>query len=45
LEIDKREIDMNEFVSKIIGGMIIGAVGTLRDVPERWEKIEITVKR
>lgn len=45
MEIDKREIDLNEFVSKILGGMVIGAVETLRDIPEGWEKIEITVKR
>lgn len=45
LEVDGQEVDLNEFVSKIIGGMVAGAVGTLRGIPEKWGKIEITVER
>ncbi|MGD0978687.1 MAG: hypothetical protein ABR962_06045 [Candidatus Bathyarchaeia archaeon] len=45
LLVDGEEIDLNEFVEKIMGGMIVGAVASLRDVKKDWKKIEIAVTK
>jgi hypothetical protein len=45
LLIDDKEIDMNEFVVKILSGTIVGAVTSLRDIKKDWKKINITVTR
>ncbi|MCE8425094.1 MAG: hypothetical protein J5U17_04890 [Candidatus Methanoperedens sp.] len=44
LKIDGKDIPMNDFVKKILIGMITGAVGTLRDVNENWKSIDISIK-
>ena len=43
LLVDGKEIPLNEFVEKILGGSIVGAVTSLRGINENWEKIEIEV--
>ncbi|MCX8182360.1 MAG: hypothetical protein N3D12_04520 [Candidatus Methanomethyliaceae archaeon] len=43
--VDGREIPLNEFVNQILGGMISGAVMTLKGVNKEWETIEIRVER
>jgi len=45
LLIDGKEIDLNEFVTKILGGTIAGAVTSLRGIKKDWKKIEIEVTR
>jgi len=45
LTIDKEKIDLNEFVAKFMSGTIIGAVGSLRDIPENWQEIKIEIRR
>lgn len=45
LLVDGEEIDLNEFVEKILGGMIVGTVTSLRDVKKDWKKIEIAVTK
>jgi hypothetical protein len=45
LLVDGEEIDLNEFVEKILGATIVGAVTSLRDVKKDWKKIEITVTK
>ncbi len=45
LEVDGRRIPMNDFVRKIMCGMITGSVGVLRDVGEDWKTISISLKR
>jgi len=45
LLVDGEEMDLNEFVGKILGGTIVGAVTSLRDVKKDWKKIEITVTK
>ncbi len=45
LEVDGKEIPMNEFVSKILCGMIVGSVETLRGVGNEWKTINISIKR
>ncbi len=45
LEIDGEKIPMNEFVSKILCGMIVGSVETLRGVGNEWKTINIGIKR
>ena len=44
LRIDGKEIPLNEFVEKIIGGAVVGAVSSLKGIKEDWEKIEIEIK-
>ena len=43
--VDGKEIPLNEFVSRIIGGMVIGAVISLRGIKEDWTRIEIEVTK
>lgn len=45
LLVDGEEIDLNEFVAKILGGTIAGAVTSLRGIKKDWKKIELTVTR
>jgi hypothetical protein len=45
LEIDGKKIPMNEFVSKILCGMIAGSIETLRGVGNEWKTIDIGLKR
>jgi hypothetical protein len=43
LKVDGQDIPLNEFVEKIIGGTIVGAVTSLRGIKEDWKKIEIEI--
>ena len=45
LLIDGKEIPLNEFVSKMIGGTVVGAVTSLRGIKEDWERIEIEITK
>ena len=45
LIIDGKEIPLNEFVSKMIGGTVVGAVTSLRGIKEDWERIEIEITK
>nr|MDO8134094.1 hypothetical protein [Candidatus Njordarchaeum guaymaensis] len=45
LLIDDKEIDLNDFVVKMLGGTIVGAVTSLRDVKKDWKRIDITVTK
>jgi hypothetical protein len=45
LTVDGKEIDLNEFVQKILAGTITGAVASLRDIKKDWKEIEIKVAR
>ena len=45
LLIDGEVIDLNEFVEKILGGTIVGAVTSLRNIKKDWKKIEIVVTK
>lgn len=45
LSIDGEEVDLNEFVEKILGGTIVGAVTSLRGVKKDWKKIAIEVTK
>jgi hypothetical protein len=45
LLVDGEEVDLNEFVDKILGGTVVGAVTSLRGVKKDWKKIEIAVTR
>ena len=43
LVVDGKEIPLNEFVEKILNGMIVGAVASLRGIKEDWKKIKIEI--
>jgi hypothetical protein len=45
LSVDGEEIELNEFVTKILNGMIVGAVTSLRGIRKDWKVIEIQVKK
>jgi hypothetical protein len=45
LSVDDKEIDLNDFVVKILGGTIVGAVTSLRDIKKEWKKINVTVTK
>ncbi len=45
LEVDGEKIPINEFVNKILYGMISGSIGALHGVDENWRTINISIKR
>ncbi|MGD0495389.1 MAG: hypothetical protein ABSB28_05045 [Candidatus Bathyarchaeia archaeon] len=45
LSVDGEEIALNEFVSKILGGTVVGAVTSLRGINKAWKRIEIRVTK
>jgi hypothetical protein len=45
LSVDGENIELNEFVRKILSGTIIGAVTSLQGIKENWSEIQIKVKR
>ena len=45
LKVDGKEIPVNEFVEKILGGTITGAVTSLRGIKDDWKKIEIEIEK
>lgn len=45
LRVDGKEIPLNEFVEKVIGGAVVGAVTSLKGIKEDWEKIEIEIAK
>jgi hypothetical protein len=45
LTVDGEEIPLNEFVERILTGMVVGGVGALKGIKEDWEKIEIEVTK
>ncbi len=45
LKVDDREIPLNEFVEKIMEGIIVGGVTSLRGIRENWKKIEIEITK
>lgn len=45
LIVDGEEVALNEFVTKILSGTIVGAVTSLRGVKKEWKEIEIKVTK
>lgn len=45
LFVDDKEIPLNEFVKKILGGMVAGAVMSLREIKEDWREIRVEVTK
>ena len=45
LFVDGEEIDLNEFVVKMLSGALVGAVTSLRGITENWKEIEVKVTR
>ena len=45
LSVDGEEIELNEFVQKILTGTVIGAVTSLRGIKKDWKRIEIIVTK
>ena len=43
LRVDGKEIPLNEFVEKILSGIIVSVVSSLKGIKEDWKKIEIEV--
>lgn len=45
LTIDGEEISLNEFVVKILGGTLVGAVTSLSGIKKDWKEIEVKVTK
>lgn len=45
LEVDGESIPMNDFVKKVLSGMITGSVGALHGFEADWKTLNITLKR
>ncbi len=45
LFVDCVEIDLNEFVVKILSGALVGAVTSLHGIKEDWKEIQVKVTR
>jgi hypothetical protein len=45
LTIDGEDIPMNNFVEKIIAGVVAGAAESLNDVEKDWKNLQLIIKR
>jgi hypothetical protein len=45
LVVDGKEIPLNDFVSKLMAGSIVGAVTSLKGIREDWKKIEVEISK
>ena len=45
LIVDGKEIPLNEFVSKMLEGTMVGAVTSLRGVKEDWKRINVEITK
>ena len=45
LKVDGKEIPLNEFVERILNGMLVGAIASLRGIREDWKNIEIEITK
>jgi len=45
LFVDGEEIDLSEFVVKILSGALVGAVTSLRGIKKNWKEIKVKVTR
>ena len=45
LFVDGEEVNLNEFVVKILSGTLVGAVTSLRGIKKDWKEIEVKVSR
>jgi hypothetical protein len=45
LEVDGKRIPLNDFVRKMLYGVLSGSVGALRGIEEDWKTINISIKR
>jgi hypothetical protein len=45
LFVDGEEIDLNEFVVKMLSGTLVGAVTSLRGIKKDWKEIEVKVTK
>jgi len=45
LEVDGKKIPMNDFVRKILCGMIAGSIGSLHGVGDDWKIVNLNLKR
>jgi hypothetical protein len=43
LRVDGKEIPVNEFVEKVVSGIMVSVVSSLKGIKEDWEKIEIEI--
>ena len=45
LAVDGAEIPLNDFVERILTGMVVGGINALKGIKEDWKKIEIEVSK
>lgn len=45
LVVDGKEIPLNEFVSKLMSGSVVGAVTSLKGIRDDWKKIEVEITK
>jgi len=45
LFVNREEINLSEFVIKILSGAIVGAVTSLHGIKKDWKEIEVKVTR
>jgi len=45
LRVDDEEIRLNKFVVKILSGVIVGALDSLRGIKKDWKEVDIRVTR
>jgi hypothetical protein len=45
LVVDGKQIELNDFASKILAGTIVGAVTSFRGISKEWKEIKIEVTK
>jgi hypothetical protein len=43
LKVDGRDIPLNDFIEKMLGGAVVGAVTSLKGIKDDWKKIELEI--
>ncbi len=45
LQVDEKEIPLNDFTEKILYGIITGAVNALKGIKDNWNEIKIEISK
>lgn len=44
LELDGKEVGMNDYVQRILGEVVLTIVGTLKGLPEDWDETVVRIE-
>jgi hypothetical protein len=45
LKVDGKNIELNDFVQKILTSTFLGSINSLSGIDENWKKIDVEIKK